>query len=123
VIDDAVAALAILLTLTVALSYAASAMKARGYAEQVGLLVRDLCALRPGQSMMRAYSFEKPVYVGEGYILLGEPLWVAEAFRCPYLRQVNSTTLIGNVSGSGVLAGVVRVRLSNNGTHVLILRG
>jgi len=30
---------------------------------------------------------------------------------CPYLRQVNSTLLIGNVSRNGVLAGFVRMKL------------
>jgi len=124
VVDDAVAALAILIALTMALGYAAGALRARGYADQVGLLVRDICALRPGQTLARAYSFEKPVYVGEGYVKLAEPVWVAGALRgCPYLRQVNSTLLIGSVSGSSVLAGVVRVKLWSNGTRVALSGG
>ncbi|PLJ77642.1 hypothetical protein [Infirmifilum sp. SLHALR2] len=122
-VDDAVAALAILIALTVALGYAAGALKARGYAEQVSTLMRDVCSLRPGQTITRAYSFEKPVYVGEGYVKLAEPVWVAEAFKCPYLRQVNSTLLVGNVTGNAVLGGVVRVKLWSNGTRLLILRG
>jgi len=123
-LDDAVAALAILLALALALGYAAGMLRARGYEEQAGLLVRDICSLRAGQTMARAYSFEKPVVVGEGYILLGEPVWVAGALRgCPYLRQVNSTLLIGSVSGSSVLAGVVRVKLWSNGTHVILSGG
>jgi len=124
VVDDAVAALAILIALTVALGYAASALKARGYAEQVSTLMRDVCSLRPGQTITRAYSFEKPVYVGEGYVKLAEPVWVAGALRgCPYLRQVNSTLLVGNVTGNAVLAGVVRVKLWSNGTHVILSGG
>ncbi|PLJ76815.1 hypothetical protein [Infirmifilum sp. SLHALR2] len=122
-VDDAVAALAILIALTVALGYAASALKARVYAEQASTLVRDICALRPGQTITRAYSFEKPVVVGEGYILLGEPVWVAEAFRCPYLRQVNSTLLVGNLTGNAVLGGVVRVKLWSNGMRVILSGG
>jgi len=123
VVDDAVAALAILIALTVALGYAAGALRARGYADQVGLLVRDICALRPGQTITRAYSFEKPVYVGEGYVKLAEPVWVAGALRgCPYLRQVNSTLLVGNLTGNAVLGGVVRVRLYSNGTYVSLKR-
>jgi len=48
VVDDAVAAQAVLLALTMALGYAASALRARGYTEQVSTLVRNLYSLRPG---------------------------------------------------------------------------
>jgi len=124
VVDDAVAALAILIALTLALGYAAATLRARGYSEQVSTLVRDICALRPGQTLVRAYSLEKPVAVGEGYVKLAEPVWVAGALRgCPYLRQVNSTLLAGEISGNTVLAGVVRVKLWSNGTRVALSGG